>query len=203
MLYLSGARNRIMLDDLASGRVGLLQTPRSRYRLAGVKVWAMDNGCYTNAYPGDDEYLAYLGILEPHRERCLFVAAPDVVGDAEATLTRSAPMLARLRERGWPAALVLQDGMDADCIPWDDVDWVFVGGSTEFKLGAEAETLIAAAKAHGVKVHVGRVNSGKRFRRFAELDCDSADGTFVAFAPERNYPQLLKWISQPVEMRLL
>ena len=41
------------------------------------------------------------------------------VGDAAATLTRSAPMLPRIRALGYPAALVAQDGLEHLAVPWD------------------------------------------------------------------------------------
>ena len=166
-------------------------------------MWAMDNGCFTDTYPGDDGYMATLSKYEDHKDRCLFVCVPDVVGDANATLANWPRMAPRIKQAGWPVALVLQDGMTPDRVPWDDVDWVFVGGSTEFKLGPEAEALILAAQERGVKVHVGRVNSRKRFKKFAELGCDTADGTFIAFAPAQNLPQVLSWMADPVEMRLI
>lgn len=195
MHYLSGSMNKSISAPFRDGRIGLLQTPRASYRLDGVAVWAMDNGCFTDSYPGDEEYLSFLARFDAHRDRCLFVAAPDVVGDAEATLLRSAPMLGRIRAAGWPTALVLQDGMRADQVPWALIDWVFVGGSTGFKLGAEAEALIRAAQAHEVRVHVGRVNSGRRFARFAALGCDSADGTCIAFDPKQNTKRVLSWVA--------
>lgn len=194
-MYLSGAKNKIMADDLAEGRIGLLQTPNTAYNLDGVAVWAMDNGCYANTYPGDDAYLATLDKYAAHREACLFVAAPDVVGDKDATLDLFPTMAARIKGRGWPVALVAQDGLTPDEVPWFDIDWLFIGGSDTFKLGPDAETLIAVARERGVHVHVGRVNSATRFRHFRALGCDTADGTFVAYAPDVNVPKVRRWIN--------
>lgn len=194
-MYLSGAKNAHITADLASGGIGLLQTPSSRYSLEGVAVWAVDNGCFTNAYPGDDAYMALLARHAAHRDRCLFVAAPDVVGDGPATLALFPPMAARIRAADWPVALVAQDGMTPDLIPWDACDWLFIGGSTEFKLGPDAVRLIHAAHRHGVRVHVGRVNSGTRFARFAALGADTCDGTYLAFGPAVNAPRLRSWIA--------
>lgn len=147
-MYLSGAKNRLMSDDLAAGRVGLLQTPAAAYRLDDVAVWAMDNGCFTDTYPGDDAYLATLDKYAHHQARCLFVAVPDVVGDAAATLALFPAMAARISAAGWPVALVAQDGMTADDLP-DGLPWLFIGGSTEWKLGHAAAELIAEAKRRG------------------------------------------------------
>lgn len=195
MIYLSGAKNDAIADDLAAGTIGLLNTPKNGYNLDGVAVWAMDNGCYTSTYPGDEKYLALLERLADHRDRCLFVAAPDVVGDGAATLAVLQPMASYIRALGWPVALVGQDGMENMTVPWDDVDWLFVGGSTEWKLGEGAETLIRQAQTHGKRIHVGRVNSHVRFKHFRALGCDSADGTFVAFAPDINVPKVRRWIA--------
>lgn len=195
MQYLSGTKNPAMRSDLEQGRLGLLNTPKSAYRLEGVKVWAMDNGAFTGKYPGDDEYMALLDRLTDHQSRCLFVAAPDVVGDSEATLRMFPEMAGRIRAAGWPVALVAQDGMAAAQLPWADFDWLFIGGGTEWKLGPDAERLIQAAKARGKRVHVGRVNSGRRFRKFARLGCDSADGTYIAFGPSVNLPRVHRWIA--------
>ena len=86
-------------------------------------------------------------------------------GDAAATLTRSAPFLPAIRALGYPAALVAQDGLEDLDVPWDDFDVLFIGGSTEWKLGPHARALAAEAKARGKGVHMGRVNSQRRRRK--------------------------------------
>jgi hypothetical protein len=130
-----------------------------------------------------------------HRERCLFVCAPDVVGDAEATLGLAVPMAKEIRGRGWPVALVGQDGMEHMDVPWHLFDWLFVGGSTDWKLGVGGRALVAHAKALGKKVHVGRVNSLVRYRYCAHaLGADSADGTYLAFGPDVLLPNVLSWV---------
>lgn len=203
MRYLSGAVNRTMRDDLANGNIGLLQTPASSYALDGVAVWALDNGAYTGNYPGDAAYMRLLDRLDGHRSRCLFVAAPDVVGDAAATLARFPPIAVQIRAAGWPVALVAQDGMTPDAVPWTDVDWLFIGGSTDWKLSHAVVDLIRAAQTRHVRVHVGRVNSWRRYHRFAGLGCDSADGTFIAFGPDKNIVHVYRWLAAPIQGGLL
>lgn len=203
MLYLSGAKSQAISDDLLAGTIGLLQTPGNSYSLNGVAVWAMDNGCFTGTYPGDDGYLATLVRMEPHRERCLFVAVPDIVGDGDGTLALFKPMAARIRDAGWPVALVAQDGMTADLIPWPLVDWLFIGGSTNWKMGLQAAELITEAIRRGVQVHAGRVNSASRFAHFAGLGCSTADGTFLAFGPNTNAPKVRSWLTQSVQGLLM
>ena len=119
-----------------------------------------------------------------------------MVGDAAATLTRSAPWLSRIRGLGFPVAYVAQDGLPESSVPWDDIDALFIGGSTEFKLGPVAADAVAEAKQRGKWVHMGRVNSRKRLRYAASIGCDSADGTYLVFAPEKNLSNMLRWLDE-------
>lgn len=168
-------------------------------RLPPDGLWAADNGCFTQ--PGsytDERFLAWLAREAPNRGRCLFAVAPDVVGDAAATLERSLPMLPRIREAGYLAALVAQDGLEHLEIPWYAFDVLFIGGSTEWKMGEAVKGLISLAKGLGKWVHVGRVNSRRRFRHFAALGVDSVDGTFLAFGPSKNLPKLRSWLCESI-----
>jgi cobyric acid synthase len=119
-----------------------------------------------------------------------------VVGDAAATLERSAPHLPRIRDLGYPAALVAQDGLELLEVPWRSFDALFIGGTTEWKLGEHVAPLVAEAKARGMHVHMGRVNSRKRWRIAKALGCDTADGTFLAFAPRTNIPRFRMWLEE-------
>ena len=174
MLFLSGSR--------VAGRP-LLNTPATSYRLDGVPVWAADNGAFNGRYPGDAAFLAWLDRLAPHQDRCAFVAVPDVVGDATATLQLWPEMAARIRARGWPAALVLQDGMTPADVARAAPDALFIGGSDRFKLGPEVRQIINSGAWQWV--HMGRVNSRRRMRYAAAIGCHSVDGTVLAFDPSR------------------
>ncbi|MFB8071085.1 hypothetical protein [Streptomyces californicus] len=135
--------------------------------------------------------------LEEHGDRakdCLFATAPDVVGDARATMLRSAPFLPEIRRRGYPVALVGQNGLEDLAVPWDTFDVLFLGGDTEWKLGDHARALTAEARRRSKWVHMGRVNSLKRLRYAASIGCQSADGTYVAFGPDVNLPKCLEWV---------
>lgn len=192
-MYLSGALVREARPHLDAGQIGLLNTPKNKYAVQQGWTWAADSGLFNAAtYVGDDAYMEWLG-RQPHRESCLFATAPDVLGDAAATLARSAPYLPRIRAMGYPVALVTQDGLTPNMVPWADIDWLFLGGTDRHKLGQEALALIRAARDRGVPVHVGRVNSGRRYARFAALGCASADGTCLAFGPQANLPKVLAW----------
>jgi hypothetical protein len=159
--------------------LGRLLTPR-HYSSAGDTVAdaipvAADNDCFQ----GLDEpaFLAMLDALAPHAGDMLWVTAPDVVGDAAGTLQRFAVWGPRIRARGFRVALVLQDGMTIDSVPWGEFDAVFVGGSTEYKLGDDAAAIVRAARARGLQAHMGRVNSYKRARYAWQIGCTSVDGS--------------------------
>jgi hypothetical protein len=180
---------------MTRGLLGFIATPRQgNKRPAGV-TWCADNGCFSDKFD-EGAWWAWLVANAGDAATCNFAVAPDVVGDAAATLERSRPWLGRMRELGYRVAFVAQDGIEATEVPWDEFDALFIGGSTEFKLGPIAEAAIAEAKARGKYVHVGRVNSKRRFDRFAELGVDSVDGTFLTFAPRQNIHRLLSWVHE-------
>src|SRR5262245_51831853 len=112
----------------------------------------MDNG----AYSGFDAE-QFMWMLERFRSYrgCLFVSAPDVVGDGHETLTRYPFWADVIRAVGFVPALVLQDGMIASEIPWKTVGAVFVGGTTDWKLGPQAASLVGVARARGLWAHMG------------------------------------------------
>lgn len=178
MLYLSG----VLRPDMPG-----MVTPRMGQQPPAGQPWAADNGRFASPQDYTDAgYLAFLEKMLPHADRCLFATAPDVVGDAKATLELSLPLLPRIRALGYPAALVAQDGLTADQVPWDEIDALFIGGTTTWKLSEVAYGLIAEAKRRGKWTHMGRVNSWQRFRAAAAVGCDSADGTYLRFDPTQK-----------------
>jgi hypothetical protein len=175
LLYLSG----VVRPDLPA-----MITPRMGQKPADGMVWAADNGRFASpADYSDEAFLSWLAKMPA--DRCLFATAPDVVGDAAATLAMSAPMLPRIRAAGYRVALVGQDGLENCAIPWDDFDALFLGGATAWKLGTAAAGIAREAKRRGKWVHMGRVNSLKRLRYAESIGCDSADGTVLKHDPNR------------------
>jgi hypothetical protein len=163
-------------------------------------MWAMDNG----AFSGFDA-AAFMAMLQAFhgRKGCRFVAAPDVVADAWATLHRWPFWSGVIRGAGFVPALVAQDGMLAAELPWREMGALFIGGSTEWKLGAQARTLVAYAKTRGLWVHVGRVNSGQRVQTVFEMGADSFDGSGFSRFPDRDIPKGLQWIEDAEEQGTL
>ncbi|WP_412538730.1 hypothetical protein R8Z50_23100 [Longispora sp. K20-0274] len=183
---------------MAAGRLGMICTPAGGGSPRPGVAWCADNAVFVDGYPGDAKYLAWLRRLGQRSDRQLpaFATAPDVVCQAAATLARSEPMLDPIRAAGYPVALVAQDGLEDLDIPWDAIDALFLGGSTEWKLGPAATHLAAEARGRGLWVHMGRVNSHRRLAHAASIGCHSADGTYLRFGPDRNLPNLLGWLDQ-------
>lgn len=199
MIYLSGC---VRPELLAAPDVGLMLTPMmwNAPDMTDV-IWAADTGCFSAPEKYDEgAYLRWLAERDP--QRCLFAAAPDVVGDAARTIEKALPVLPKIRAIGYRAALVAQDGLEDLDVPWDECDALFVGGTTTWKLSESAYQLAREADRRGKWVHLGRVNSWRRLKAAAISGYDSADGTYLAFGPDVLLPRLMGWLDtlrrQPV-----
>lgn len=168
------------LDVCASeigSEVGQLLTPLTRYKLRHPdKPWGIDNGSFSEFK--HKNFQSLLAREEHHKERCLFVAVPDVVGSAIRTLEIFDIWSPKLV--GWKIALVCQDGLENLPIPWDRLDAIFIGGSTFWKTSPYVQQIIKAAKILGKHVHAGRVNDPSRWKFFEDLGADTADGTGIS-----------------------
>lgn len=127
------------------------------------------------------------------------------VGDAVTTLAWAKHWIPRMKAAadavGWfdiPLAFVAQDGVEdmIDEIPWDDIAWIFIGGSDGFKEGYGAERVAKEAIVRGKKIHMGRVNSFRRMMIADRIGCDTADGTYIAMGPKINLPKVMSWIDR-------
>ncbi len=183
---------------VATGRLGVITTPYVGRAIENVltwPTWAADNGCYTNAATFRlDWYLGWLERMRPAAESCLFATAPDVVGDWAATWERSAPVLPKIRELGFRAAVVLQNGVEEAELDWSAFDAVFTGGDDAFKDGQAVIPVLREARARGKWLHCGRVNTGHRMRECQLRRYDSVDGTLLAFGPDENLGRLMRLV---------
>ena len=172
MLLVSGA-TRTTARFASNDRLGTLLVPGNGNKPTG-KPWACDNGAFSGFR--DEAFLKMLGKVRG-LPGCLWVAAPDVVGDAAGTLERFAKWEPIIRDHGLPVAFVAQNGLTIETTPWERLDCLFIKGDDAFKLNEFVRRLIVEAKARGKLVHMGRVNSEKRLRYAFEVGCDSVDGT--------------------------
>lgn len=198
MIYLSGTIHA-GIGDLKRPDLGVLMLERRGEKPEWLDQvpWGADNGMFTqpDAFTMDG-YLAWLATMNPWRHTCLFATAPDVLYDAIATWALAEPTFPLIRSAGYKAALVAQDGFE-DLMPelnWAAFDVLFLGGSTEWKLSQYARIATEEANARGKHVHMGRVNSYSRLQRAKDWGCKSADGNFLKFAPDQNFPRLIDWL---------
>lgn len=174
-------------------RFGWLKTPANRNAIASIVSsgvpWACDNDCFIRL-----SRRRYLGMLRniSAQPRLLWVACPDVVADAGATLLRFKLWRPTLDHYGLPIAFVAQDGQEDRAVPWDAIRCLFVGGSTAWKEGKHAARLIHEAHDRGKWVHVGRVNTLRRYWLLSGLPVDSIDGTCFSRWPDKYIPWMLR-----------
>jgi hypothetical protein len=157
--------------------VGQLLTPRTLFARKS-EVFAIDNGAYARF--NRDSFFALLDREREIRKRCLWVTLPDVVGSARRTLELWDRYRYNEHLHGYRRALVLQDGIEDLPIPWDQVDAVFVGGTTEWKMSDHAAQCVRCAQAMGKATHAGRVNTPDRWRHFEALGVDTCDGSGIS-----------------------
>ena len=188
------------IREMKAGRLGLIDTFRqgSTGPLLDVlsspdAYWCADNGAFGASFD-EEKWWAWLQRFSEHAPSCTFATAPDVVGKAAPTLERSLPWMPRMRDLGFPVALVGQDGLQRLEVPWDEFDAFFIGGSTAWKLSSHARNLATEAKERGKWVHMGRVNSFKRMVYAYRIGCDSVDGTFLTYGPRRRLSELMMWV---------
>lgn len=189
-MFLATASGPTVQQAIAHGRLAQMVTPDAGNRLVDGARWALDNGCFSDRWTPE----RWSATLDQHADRaadCLWAVVPDVVADAEATDRMWARWWSAPMRRGYRLAYVAQNG--CRYIP-AGASAVFLGGTTEWKLGPEARAVAALAKRLGKWLHMGRVNSLRRLRYAASIGCDSVDGTFLAYGPDRNLPTLLRWL---------
>jgi hypothetical protein len=202
LIYLSGClpKRREIRTAMAENGIGLMLTPYSERKLPPSSEmdlsfsWAADNGCFADRWK-EQTWKTWIESL-PSPSEALFATIPDVVLDHESTLRSWHQHKEFVRGKGFKIAFVLQDGARREQIPFHDMDALFIGGSTEYKLSSEAKMIIDEAKDRAKWIHMGRVNSLKRLRIAHEWGCDSVDGTFLAFAPDFNTTRLLKMMKE-------
>lgn len=184
------------LEEWRHPALGILSSPDRWYRDVDGWPWAADNG----AFSGFDES-AYRRMLDgiAGLPGCRFVTAPDVVGDGATTLRLFEAWDATLAACGQPPALVLQDGMKPADVPWERLGAVFIGGSSEFKMGDDARAIGAEAKRRGKWLHMGRVNGHQRVRYAKAIGCDSVDGTSMSWFRDRWLRAFLDHANGPVQ----
>ena len=177
--------------------LGVLITPMASNAIAPVLVgrwtWACDNSAYSNFSPA--RFCRMLARVAG-KPGCLFVTAPDVVGDSKATLQRFNIWQPVLAELSLPVAYVGQDGAELLDLPWGRISALFIGGSTDWKESQSVRDLAQEARRRGKWVHVGRVNTRRRLEIAHRFGAHSVDGTSFSRWPDDKIPRAIRWIKE-------
>jgi hypothetical protein len=198
ILFVNGGTKTVYSLTQHREYVGILHSPACGNSIdrtvASGLPWACDNG----AYSGFDAtaYRALVAKCEGHQRHGLrWIACPDVVGDHQGTMALWDQWAMYLIRRRLPIAFVAQDGCNSGDVPWDYMQCLFIGGTSEWKLSQEAVRLIAIAKIKAHQVHVGRVNSRKRIRWCFDQGVASVDGTSMSMFSETYLPKFAGYIA--------
>lgn len=202
-LLVSGASRTIERLRGVPG-LGILLTPAAGNGVTWARrlgmPWAVDNAAFSGF--SVDAYSVLLGrvfrklMTDSSLAPPLWVTAPDVVGNSDATLRLFEQWQPLLAERGLPIALVAQDGLTCVAVPWESIACIFIGGSTTWKLSPAARLLALEAKRRGLLVHMGRVNTRRRIFTAVSWGIDSVDGSAFSRFPDAKIPQALSWIAE-------
>lgn len=193
-ILVSGATKTVTRLLERHENLGVLVTPNdgNAFPPASV-VWAADNSAFSGF--DDVKFRRFLDRLQG-RPDCLWLTAPDVVGDAEQTFALWREWSPRIREKGLRPALVAQDGLRVADVPWSEVGAIFIGGSTRYKLGEAAAEIVGEANRRNVWTHMGRVNSARRILFAAAIGCRSVDGSGFSRFSETHLPWALRVAGQ-------
>ncbi len=186
------------LEPYRVPELGVLSSPSRFYTNVEGWTWAADNDCFQ----GLNEK-AYVRMLYGIKDipGCLFVVVPDVVGDHKRTFDWWRVWHEVVADTtGHPVAFVAQDGCERP--PWEQMDCLFIGGSTEFKCGDVARALTIEAKRQGKWVHMGRVNTARRMKMARSWGVDSIDGTSVSMFRDTHLPIRLAQAVQAQQLPL-
>lgn len=198
-LLVSGATKTIQeLAAKHSEYLGCLVVPGARNKPDSIRslglTTAADNGAFSGLDVG--AFCSMLGQYQEAKVPLEWVAAPDVVGEDVATFRLWNQWEKIIRAFGFKPALVLQDGMtEMDLITFDPPA-VFIGGSTEYKLGPVVRKITQWARSENKPVHMGRVNTEDRIHYAVGIGCTSCDGSGFSRWPDKRIPLGVQWIKR-------
>lgn len=203
-LLVSGATQTLRkLAPTCSDVLGCLPVPAAcnspeALQLLGLPM-AADNGCFNGL-----NSKAFVVMLNQFREANVpleWVAVPDKVEDADETFRLWGRWEPIVRAFGFKPALVLQDGMTRFEVHQFDPPALFIGGSTEFKLGPVVAGIVSDWRAKNRPVHMGRVNTRARIQYAVEIGCTTCDGSGFSKWSDKRIPKGVRWIRRAMHIK--
>lgn len=193
MIYYANPCSEDIRDLMSSGRLGCIDTPKQG-NVTFPAEWDMiaDNGCFSERWDHNSWLNWLIGLPRHYR----FAVCPDVYDPDGGpchleTLERWERYSGMIERAGFTPAFVLQEGATPSNIP--DAEVLFIGGTDSYKLGPVVWDICERYRDERW-IHMGRVNSNRRFRTARTLGCRSADGTYLTRGPDKNLPLLLSWL---------
>jgi hypothetical protein len=197
VIYFANPCTDEVRDEMSAGRLGCIITPEQRNVVFPGDGWDViaDNGCFSGRWEQRSWFRWLLDLPRTVR----FVVCPDVFDPSgrpchDETVERWRRLAPMIYRHGFTPAFVCQVGATATNVP-GDAPVLFLGGTTQWKLGAEASRITAAHKLDRW-VHMGRVNSKRRFDAGRSMGCHSCDGTYLTYGPDTNLPKLMGWLAE-------
>jgi hypothetical protein len=198
MLYASppgGSRNRDALCSLGFGQLVSPVTQRM-----GRESWgpiALDNGAWTVHNSGGlFDFDAFAGFLARWAHLAAWAIAPDIVGDAGATMALAEDWVPRIRAL-CPVLVAAQDGMTPADIRAIGADGAAIGGTTPWKESAIRDRSWRSLP----YLHVLRVNTRERIHACRRLEADSCDGTGPTIW-SIHAARCHRWNGEPVQEKI-
>lgn len=180
--YASRTGTKRNLAALRAADWGLLVSRAGKWRTEGFARIAADNGAWADFNAGrsfdEDGFERFLGWLAAQPVIADWIVLPDIVAGGLESLRLSVRYINRCLAVAPLVLIAVQDGMEhRDLAPLvGPAVGIFLGGSTEWKLGRMADWGVFCAK-HGVYYHVARVNTAKRMFMAIAAGAASIDGS--------------------------
>lgn len=201
VIFVQGRESKGRVASDADRYLGEFLVPTRICKPSGV-AWAADN----NAFVGFNEVQFRSMLVRIVRGvRCegwpapAFVTQPDVVASHTETMKLFGYWNRVMCLPEINRAFVLQDGAELlgwRAVPWDYCEALFIGGSTEFKLGTFAAEMAHRARLMGKWVHMGRVNSVRRALYAQRIGCHSIDGSGLNRFPDAKLEPVIRHLRQ-------
>jgi len=187
-------KTALHLELLHPKRLAVICSPNGWADPKGLP-YALDNGRFSVWSKGkpwkEDDLWHLIEQAKAAKNKPLWIACPDVVANAEATIREWYKWHKPLSDLDWSIAIVVQDGMTVSQVkslrPRPDV--VFVGGATRWKW----ENLRKWCS-NFPRVHVGRVNTERMLWKVHDLGAESSDGT--GWWHHRQYKGLCRYLER-------
>ena len=198
LLVSSGTKKHCNRVNDNLDKFGCFVSPRCYSSISRTTgIIGADNDCFNSSY-SDESFLSLVNRLAKYKERLKFIAVPDVPFNDKETLKKFYVWYETLKDFNLPLALVTQDEMLTKDIPWNKIQALFIGGSTEWKLSTESVNIIKEGQKKNKWIHVGRVNTPSRITLCKMLNVDSIDGTGFSMFADVQIKMYEQVISQDV-----